>query len=185
MTLSPMRFKDYVWPHNPRSYEIEFTRAVSQRKIPFGMYTLQSLGRGARVLRGEGEFTGAGAYGQFKKLASVFCEESPGVLVHPVWQTSKAWFVSLSLRQEPTEDYVAYSFAFLECYDGWDTGSAGLVKSTAQATGAQQRWHTVCAGDTLGSIAAGAGVSTAKLAALNPLMKNPNLLRVGDSVRVE
>ena len=120
MTLSPMRFKDYVWPHNPRSYEIEFTRAVSQRKIPFGMYTLQSLGRGARVLRGEGEFTGAGAYGQFKKLASVFCEESPGVLVHPVWQTSKAWFVSLSLRQEPTEDYVAYSFAF------WSATTAGI-----------------------------------------------------------
>ena len=187
MTLSPMRFKDYVWPHNPRVYEIQFTRAVAQRKIPFGMYTLQSLGRGARTLRGEGEFTGPGAYREFKKLASVLCEESPGVLVHPVWQTSRAWFVSLSLRQEPTEDYVAYAFEFLECYDGWDAGTAGQARTAAAApaSAAGQRWRTLKAGNSLCSVAAEEGLSTARLAALNPLMKNPNLLRPGDRLRVE
>ena len=62
MTLSPMRFKSYVWPHNPRTYEIEFRRGIVTHKVPFGAYTLQNLGRTNRVLRGEGEFCGAGAY---------------------------------------------------------------------------------------------------------------------------
>ena len=60
MTLSPMRFKDYVWPHNPRVYEIEFSRQVVSHKIPMGKYSLQNLGRSHRVLRGEGEFAGEG-----------------------------------------------------------------------------------------------------------------------------
>ncbi|MFQ7855197.1 MAG: hypothetical protein ACLRIS_08780 [Flavonifractor plautii] len=43
---------------------------------------------------------GEGAYGEFKKLATVFYAGGPGLLVHPVWQTSNAYFVELSLRQE-------------------------------------------------------------------------------------
>ena len=186
MTSSPMRFKDYVWPHNPRIYEIEFTRAFAERKIPFGMYALQSLGRSGRVLRGEGEFTGRGAYAEFKKLASVFCEESPGVLVHPVWQTSRAWFVSLLLREEPREDYVAYSFEFRECCGGWDAGAASSLPAAGYASAAYggKLWHTVLPGDTLRAVAEKYGSSVAQIAALNPLLKNPNLIRAGDRLRV-
>ena len=61
MKLAPMRFKDYVWPHNPRIYEIRYTKDIASRRVPFGLYTLQNMGRGHRVLRGEGEFSGPGA----------------------------------------------------------------------------------------------------------------------------
>ena len=83
--LSPMRFKNFVWPHNPRVYSITFERKMAVHKIPFGRHRLQSLGQTRRVLKGQGEFAGEGAYDTFKKLASVFYEETPGVLVHPVW----------------------------------------------------------------------------------------------------
>ena len=95
---------------------------MGARKVPFGRYHLQDLGPAQRVMRGEGEFVGEGAYGEFKKLATVFYAGGPGLLVHPVWQTSKAYFVELSLRQEPRADYVGYSFAFWEGYDGHSTG---------------------------------------------------------------
>ena len=65
-----------------------------------------------RVLRGEGVFAGEGAYEQFRKLAAVFQEDGPGLLVHPVWQTERARFASLQVTEEPLPDYVRYRFEF-------------------------------------------------------------------------
>ncbi|MEG1633337.1 MAG: LysM peptidoglycan-binding domain-containing protein [Oscillospiraceae bacterium] len=186
MTLSPMRYKNYVWPHNPRVYEISFRREVVAHKVPFGMYALQSLGRENRVLRGEGEFCGPGAYAEFKRLATVFCEDSPGILTHPVWQSGRAYFVSLSLRQEPTENFVAYSFEFWECFDGSADGLTRIDRAPAAATrrGADAAvWHIVAAGDTLWDLAAKNGMTLKALIALNPQVKNPNLIRAGDKIR--
>ena len=72
MILSPMRFKSFVWPHNPRVYSIGYERKIAVHKIPFGRHYLQSLGQTRRVLKGEGEFVGEGAYDKFKELATVF-----------------------------------------------------------------------------------------------------------------
>lgn len=178
MNLSPMRFKGYVWPHNPRVYEIAFRRDVCAHKVPFGLYVLQGMGRENRVLRGEGEFCGAGAYDEFRKLATVFCDDSPGVLVHPVWQAARAWFVELSLRQEPTEDFVAYSFEFWECWDGY----AAPAETSADA--ALPAYHVARTGETLWSIARTYGLTAARLIALNPQLRTPNEVRAGDRIRL-
>ncbi len=190
MTLAPMKYGDYVWPHNPRVYEIEFIRRVVSHKVPFGTYILTDLGRDARILRGEGEFVGEGAYEEFKKLAKLFYLSEPKVLVHPIWQSAKAWFVSLKLRQEPKEDFVSYEFEFWECYEGYaaqaklvsqtqETAvSAGLDSSTAKKT-----W-TVKKGDTMWAIALENSMTLAQLVALNPQVKNPNLIYVGDVINL-
>ena len=73
-----MQYKDYIWPHNPRTYTISYERKVAVHKVPFGRYAMQDLGLGRRVMRGEGEFYGEGAYEEFKKLASVFYHGGPG-----------------------------------------------------------------------------------------------------------
>ena len=122
MYLAPMRFKEYVWPHNPRVYEISYQKQIAVHAVPFGKYTLQNMGRRQRVLRGEGEFAGIGAYAEFKRLATIFYGETPGTLVHPLWDTTTAYFVHLSLRQEPTRDYVSYEFEFWECSGRYDSG---------------------------------------------------------------
>ena len=101
MNLAPMRYKDYVWPHNPETYTISFKRQVAVAKVPFGRYGMQDLGMSYRVMEGEGVFAGKGAYDEFKKLASVFCQGGPGLLIHPVWQASQAYFVLLELRALP------------------------------------------------------------------------------------
>ena len=64
MNLSPMRYKDFTWPHNPRVYTIDYERRMAENKVPYGLYHLQDLGRGHRVMRGEGEFVGPDAYAQ-------------------------------------------------------------------------------------------------------------------------
>jgi len=186
--LSPMRFKNYVWPHNPRVYEIRFQRQITEHRVPFGNYMLRSMGRGCRVLRGEGEFTGSEAYTEFQKLASVFYEDSPGMLSHPLWQPARAYFAALELRQEPTENYVAYSFEFRECYEGYESGAVEVydparASGTAQ-TASAETWYTAVYGDCLWNIARSNGLTLEALLALNPRIKNPNLLYVGDRVRI-
>lgn len=67
-----MRYKNYVWPHNPRVYSISYKRKVGAREVPFGHYALQDLGPSYRIMRGEGEFVGEGAYDEFKNWPASF-----------------------------------------------------------------------------------------------------------------
>lgn len=190
MHLSSMRFKDYTWPHNPRTYGVEHRRRVAVHKIPFGGCVMQDLGSSYRVLRGEGVFAGDGAYEEFRALAAVFSQEGPGLLIHPVWQAVRARFVSLELEEEPLPDYVHYSFEFWED----DTDAQGLVQvetettETAQTAAvsqtAQTADYTVRKGDTLWGIAGRYGVTLTALIAANPQIKNPNLIYPGDRVTI-
>ena len=190
MELAPMRYKNYTWPHNPRVYTIEYKRELGCQKVPFGRYHLQDLGLTRRVMRGEGEFVGPEAYDQFKKLASVFYSEGPGMLIHPVWQLSNAYFAQLSLTQEPRPDYVRYSFTFWESFDGYDTRARTAVPASAPSAGAggqtqgPGRFHEVRPGESLWGIGVRYGVGLPELVRLNPWLKNPNRLRPGEKVRL-
>lgn len=187
--LASMQFKEFVWPHNPRVYSIDFRREIALHKLPFGRYQLQNLGQTRRVMQGEGEFVGPFAYRDFKRLASLFYEETPGALIHPIWQSAKAYFVELSLREEPREDYVQYRFAFWECPETTLGPSLSPVSSAGGEGGAVARpetvrYHTVQKGDTLWKIAKDNGTTVAALLQINPQIKNPNLIRVGEQVRL-
>lgn len=191
--LSPMRYKNYIWPHNPRVYSIDYGKKLVAHKIPYGLYCLQNLGRTNRIMAGEGEFVGEDAYSQFGMLANVFYEDTPGLLVHPLWQVSNAYFVSLRLEQEPRPDYVRYSFVFWEDYSQTGdlvlrvTGSTGGTEGGTQSTAASSapQYHRVVKGDTLWALAKTYGLTLSELIALNPQIKNPNLIYVGDEVRVK
>ena len=124
MLLKPMRFKDYTWPHNPEIYAVEYRRQIAAHKIPLGGWYLQDLGRTYRIFWGEGTFAGERAYEEFQTLAEVFDQTGPGLLVHPVWRTVSAYFVTLELMEEPLPDYVRYRFSFWED----STASGGLVE---------------------------------------------------------
>ena len=193
MILTPMRYKGYTWPHNPRVYSIDYERKMATNKVPFGLYYLQDLGRTRRVMEGEGEFVGEGASSQFGELANVFHENGPGLLIHPVWQAASAYFVTLRLEQEPLPNYVRYSFSFWEDVDYYSgaasvqtagsIGGTGTGTGTSPAAGASTRYRVV-QGDTLWGIAQRFGLPLETLVALNPQIKNPNLIRPGDEVRV-
>lgn len=187
MLLTPMRYKDYIWPHNPATYSITYERQVAVHKVPFGRYYMQDLGLGCRIMRGRGEFSGKEAYSEFKKLASIFYSSGPGLLIHPLWQISNAYFTSLKLEQEPRPDYVRYSFEFRERYDGYNEklsvrGSSEEASSAAMKTSSQEHVCVVVSGDTLWGIAKRWDVSLENLLQANPGIKNPNLIRPGDKV---
>lgn len=188
--LQPMRYKDYVWPHNPRSYTITYRRRVSVQEVPYGYYTMESLGHGHRVMRGSGEFVGEGAYEEFKRLAKVFYTGGEGTLVHPCWQSAHVFFVKLSLEQMPRPDYVAYTFEFWESYDRYETALKPVPEHGKDTGGGAKpsvgaaAYHTVKKGENLWSIARKYQISFAKILALNSGLKNPNLIYAGQKVRV-
>ena len=192
MLLTPMRYKGYAWPHNPRVYSIDYRRTMAVNKTPFGGYQLQDLGAAHRVMEGEGEFVGTGAYGEFQRLASVFYDQGPGLLVHPLWHAANTYFVSLRVEQIPRPDYVRYSFAFWEengltsglAVRQTDSGAESGGTPAAGSAGSQAVYHRVGKGETLWALAGRYGLSLAELVALNPQIKNPNLIRVGEEVRV-
>jgi len=187
--LTPMRYKDYVWPHNPKTYEISFERKLAVNKVPFGRYYMQDMGMNCRVLKGEGEFVGENAYDEFKKLATVFYDGTPGILIHPVWQSSNAYFAVLNLKQQPYKDYVNYTFEFWERYDGY-TGSITKTAPSVSAerpetdAGIQQQTYTVVSGDTLWAIAKKHGMELEKIIELNPQIGNPNRIYPGDVIKL-
>lgn len=185
MNLSPMRFKNFIWPHNPKVYSITYERKMAVNKIPLGRYYLQSMGQTRRVFRGEGEFVGSGAYDTFKELATVFYQESAGPLIHPVWMATTAWFVGLKLEQEPRSDYVRYSFEFWEVVPGIGTNLTEWEeqKTTVKENG-EEGWHTVVQRDSLWAIANRYHTTIEDLLERNPEIRNPNLIVVGQKVRV-
>lgn len=189
MNLTSMRYKTYTWPHNPETYEITWGRKISTHKVPFGRYCMQDLGITYRVMRGEGVFSGEEAYQEFQKLADVFCQDGPGLLIHPVWQAARAYFVTLELKEQPLPDYVYYSFEFWE--DGISNAGLTLVDSETSATAtsvsasSKSVYYTVKKGDTLWGIAKNYGIILASLIAENPQIKNPNLIYPGDRVKIQ
>lgn len=188
--LSPMRFKSFTWPHNPRTFEIEYRRAALGHKLPLSGSYIQDMGRDYRVFKGEGEFAGAQAYAQFKRLASLFMEGGSGYLWHPMWTAVKAHFIKLSLKQEPREDYVNYSFEFWESFDkllpGVKPAASGASGLRPDHEGIREaiREYTVNSEDTLGAIAARNMLPITDVLKLNPLIKNPNLIKLGDRIRL-
>ena len=189
MELAPMRYKDFIWPHNPEVYQVELRQQVAAHKVPFGRYALQNMGMTQRVFKGEGEFVGPDAYEQIKKLGSLLYDNTAGVLVHPVWQTTKAYFVELCLKQEPRPDYVRYSFEFWEDRGQYEEGLQPVQEHTqsqekTKNSEKQAEYYTVRRGDSLWGIAAQHGLSLSGLLEMNSGIRNPNLIYPGDQIRV-
>ena len=174
--LSKMRFKTFVWPHNPSAYSVSYDRKQAVHELPMGDDQIQDLGKRPRIMKGEGAFYGPDAYRTFQALARLFDEGTPGVLIHPVWETSLAYLTQLELLQEPRADYVRYRFTFRE---------AGRKARTQMASGDDvPRTVIFRAGDTMLSVAGRYGLTMDALAALNPEIGNFSRVPVGREVRV-
>ena len=174
--LTAMKFRDFTWPNNPRSFTVQRRRALVSRKLPFQAYRVQDMGEDLCVFKGEGEFVGERAYADFLRLAELFSDGKPGLLVHPVFPATEVYFASLKLRQEPIENYVNYEFEFWENSDGTKRGRAALKSAP--------RYYSVSVGEGLGDVVLNCGVSIDELIRLNPQIANMNRIEAGEILKL-
>ena len=107
------------------------------------------------------------AFQKFQQLADVFQQDGPGLLVHPVWKTERAYFASLQLSEVPAPDFVRYKFEFWEDWNGYDSGLHEIpvqseTPAPSQNSGGQKNICVVRKGDTLWGIAKRYGVELTK-----------------------
>ena len=189
MSLSPLRYKNFTWSVNPRSCELRLEKKMALLKIPYGAVTAENLGASVKVFRGEGELSGPGAYAEFLKLAAVFEADSPGILIHPLFTLPNAHFVKLTLSQKPLPDYVAYSFEFWDASVLSPTGKVPPPASVGENpvtvfSEASAVYRTLRQGETLWDVSNLTGVAPEEIMALNPHIKNPNLIPAGTRLRI-
>ena len=175
--LAPMKYRDFTWPNNPTTFEVELRRTLHSYKLPLSGFTVQNLGVQHRIFKGEGEFVGPDAYDSFRRLAKSFSYSGAGWLEHPVWPPVKAHFAKLSLKEEPREEYISYSFEFWESEDQTGYTAGTLDPDKVKYISAEYN-------DTLALIAARYSKELADITALNPQIPNPDVIAEGQIVRI-
>lgn len=195
MLLSSLKYKNYTWPVNPESYSITYERNTAIHHYPYThLNEIEDLGMRPREVSGTGEFIGPGAYKEFQKLATVYYYFGPGPLIHPVWQIQQAIFTRLEVTQEPTPDYVRYSFSFVEHTPEHLVRIVGESQRKSNATGTgnktniqsinKPKQYTVKKGDNMWNIAKRYGISLKTLINKNPQIKNPNKIYPGQKINL-
>lgn len=171
MKLQPMKYGEYVWPHNPEHLTVSCRRAVRELQAPFAGSILQDYGVQKRVVEGEGEFYGADCIGQFQKLYGELEKTERAVLTLPNVPPFLARFVTLELIGNPEPDLVRYHFVF------WEDGAAETAGNLLSG-----QVHECREGDDLWRIAAYYSVTVQQLLDKNPAIRWPNYLREGERV---
>ena len=111
--MDAMSYKTFVWPVNPHTYK-EACHRDPVYLTSNGITDFVSMSAMGRVISGSGAFFGEGALEAFQELAELFEDGTAGDLEHPVWGKRYCYFSKLELVQEPRDDYVSYSFEFLQ-----------------------------------------------------------------------
>lgn len=173
MNSDVMKYKNFVWPHNPSTIDITVARDLKEAKIPFKGSSIQDFGQEKRIVSGRGQFFGDDCMAQFERLFLVFKQGGSGYLSLPGIDSFLALFKDLTLTGSSMPNVVNYRFEF------WEDLSTNTTELDFQVD-----FYTVFDGDTLWSIAANFAVSIDTLLALNPSIKSPNQLNAGEKVRL-
>lgn len=172
MKIQPMSYKNYIWPFNPKKIQVEYSRNISNLKLPLFGSVLQDMGCDKRVITGTGEFIGDGCLAEFNRLASVFTEGGGGTLRLPGVAPFQAAFTSLKMIGEAQPDCVTYSFVFVE--DG---------AAAEKPVGSVPAGIYICqGGENLWSVANCYHTDVDTLKMLNPMIQWPNALSAGQRV---
>lgn len=173
MNLNVMKFKNYVWPHNPSTINVSVKRDLKEVMIPFKGSAIQDYGREKRIVSGSGQFFGDDCIEQFDSLFFVFKQGGRGYLSLPGMDSFLAVFKELKLVGNSMPNVLTYSFEF------WEELPSDIADLSLH-----EDFYTVLEGDTLWSIAAKLEIPVETLLALNTNIKSPNQLVPGKKVRL-
>lgn len=161
--LSSMRYKTFTWPNNPSECKYSVDKAYAKHKYPeLAGVEVEDMDNNAAVITGSGEFFGPNAYSQWQQLLEVFNQHGVGGFYHPLYPNIHTVLMTkLDMSVEPREDYVAYTFEFVEdslipwisttIGTGGDNGNTGIQPITGNTTKSVETSNggTIVVGDTV------------------------------------
>lgn len=172
MDLDKMEYNEYRWKFNPKKIEVTQERNIKEQVIPFWGNVFQDYGRKKRIVKGYGEFFGEDAQDQYQRLYNVFALGGVSYLKLPKLSPFLAVFVSLDLVGEAGPEFLRYEFEFWEY----------IKKQSVLGVLKLNNYHIVKKGETLWSIACMYSDSIEDIIKLNPQIKRPEELDVGQKV---
>ena len=208
MALSKIKYKGFTFPYNPETTSYSMDRSYIKHKYPeLAGNELEDFGPNACIITGSGEFFGSGAYKNWGKLLKEFKKKGVGSVSHPVFtDVKRGLMTSLKAELEPRPNYVKYSFEIVadtaptineNLNKNKNKGSSNKnrsknrssSKSSSDKAGTKEFVHVVKAGECLSVICAryakkySTTISWKAIAKYNN-MKNPNLIHVGDKIKI-
>lgn len=169
--METMKYKDYVWPQNPKRLRVSLQRELRELSLLNGGSVVQDLGALRRVAEGEGELWGDDCLQHYSRLWELFRQKGAGLLKLPGYDPFYAHFAALERKDEPFTGLIRYSFRF------WEDGAAPPLPSSSEETS-----HTVSPGETLWTVAAAHGTTVDALLRCNPNIGRPDRLTPGRRV---
>lgn len=169
--VSKIRYKDFLWEHNPKTLKVTTEQQLCQKIIPNGNAVVQDIGAKSRVVTGTGMLCGSDCLEQYNDLLELQSKKGSGILSLPNTKPFYAFFKSIELACEPTPDLVTYNFQFIE----------DLSKSKTEDLCV---YHSAVYNETLWDIAYDYGVDIHTLVLLNPQIKRIDEIQLREQVRV-
>ena len=115
MSANLMKYKNFVWPRNPKDINVVVENDIKDIPIPRAGSIFQNYRRRKRIVSGTGEFFGEECFSQYKSLFDLFKNSNDsGYLVIPNIDPFLAFFKSLKLLGDPSPNLLTYSFLFWE-----------------------------------------------------------------------
>ena len=114
MIVAYMKFGDFTWYSGPEKYQEKCTREPVYVRNEAGVTVFSGMSQVRRVITGSGTFVGRNAYTYFKALMAKVNLSEPAMLTHPIWGERSAYLTELTSVMEPRENFVAYTFTFVE-----------------------------------------------------------------------
>lgn len=156
MKNAKMRFCGYAFEHNPAKLTIAAAARIRAILPPGSLPDSLCLGRGLRIVKGEGELAGADCLSRYERLRALCESGKKGILALPGVKAMTAVLSELHLIAEPLEDVIGYSFTFTEAR------GEGSAVSGADVYVVQED------GESLWDIAYTYGIGIDELVRLNP-----------------
>ena len=169
---SLIRFKGYIFEHNPETLKISSKKNVFSQSVLGGKSVVNETGDNSRVVTGEGCIHGEDCIYKFLKLFKLKEESGSGILSLPDTKPFYAFFESLEFTTNPTPELISYKFTFIE------DSAKPLSKITPE------KYYCLQADEDLWDAAYKFNVPIETLVALNPQLKRTDDVVEGTRVRI-
>lgn len=172
MELGIMRFNGVSIHHNPHTIIVSDKTDFSEQHLLTGKSLVFNGGVNALTVSGEGVFYGEDAFEQYLNLREIYKKNQSGLLsiggINPFF----AYIKKLEMKSVPIDDYIEYTFEFIETESKWKEN-----KTSKNFTIAKE-------GEDLWDISYRENISVDLLLSNNKNIKNTCDVKTGDRINL-